>query len=365
MNILYISKLSGNLWAGPNNSVPAQIRAQSAIDNVFWYNLNEVRRDEWLENGLHCYNLTDYPTGRLNDLPVPFNRPDIAIVEECYCYPFCKMIDDLHYAKIPYVIIPRSTLTKQAQSHKRFKKMIGNILYFNRMIRRATAIQYLTEEERAESVGRWKKANYVISNGISMVNKPHGEFSKEGIRATYVGRVEIYQKGLDLLVDAIGVLQTELREAGFVLSLYGPNRDGAYEALQEQAKERGVTDLVTFNDSIFGEEKQNLLLNSDLFVMTSRFEGHPMGLIEALACGVPCVATLGTNIIDKIDEYKAGWTAENDLKSIIAALSKMLAERDFATKSQNARQLAELYSWDKIADASHEKYVECLEGELK
>jgi glycosyltransferase involved in cell wall biosynthesis len=309
---------------------------------------------------LHCYNLTDYPTGRLNDLPVPFNRPDIAIVEECYCYPFCKMIDDLHYAKIPYVIIPRSTLTKQAQSHKRFKKMIGNILYFNRMIRRATAIQYLTEEERVESVGRWKKANYVISNGISMVNKPHGEFSKEGIRATYVGRVEIYQKGLDLLVDAIGVLQTELREAGFVLSLYGPNRDGAYETLQEQAKERGVTDLVTFNDSIFGEEKQNLLLNSDLFVMTSRFEGHPMGLIEALACGVPCVATLGTNIIDKIDEYKAGWTADNDLNSIIAALSKMLAERDFATKSQNARQLAELYSWDKIASGSHDMYVKLL-----
>ena len=90
-----------------------------------------------------------------------------------------------------------------------------------------------------------------------------------------------------------------------------------------------------------------------------------MGLIEALACGVPCVATLGTNIIDKIDEYDAGWTAQNDLESIKAALSKMLAERDFATKSQNARQLAELYSWDKIADASHNKYAECLGGELK
>ena len=40
MNVLYISKLTGNLFAGPNNSVPAQIKAQSKIDNVFWYNLN-------------------------------------------------------------------------------------------------------------------------------------------------------------------------------------------------------------------------------------------------------------------------------------------------------------------------------------
>ena len=37
MNVLYISKLTGNLFAGPNNSVPAQIKAQSKIDNVFWY----------------------------------------------------------------------------------------------------------------------------------------------------------------------------------------------------------------------------------------------------------------------------------------------------------------------------------------
>ena len=46
MNILFISKLSGNLWAGPNNSIPAQVKAQSRIDNVFWYNLNNTKRPE-------------------------------------------------------------------------------------------------------------------------------------------------------------------------------------------------------------------------------------------------------------------------------------------------------------------------------
>lgn len=44
MNILYLSNLTGNLFAGPNNSVPAQIRAQSKIDNVFWYNINKMNR---------------------------------------------------------------------------------------------------------------------------------------------------------------------------------------------------------------------------------------------------------------------------------------------------------------------------------
>ena len=72
MNILYISNLSGNLFAGPNNSVPAQISAQALSDNVFWYNLNHIKREEWKSIG--CCNFDDYPTGRLKDLPLPFSK---------------------------------------------------------------------------------------------------------------------------------------------------------------------------------------------------------------------------------------------------------------------------------------------------
>ena len=72
MNVLYISNLTGNLFAGPNNSVPAQIKAQSKRDNVFWYNINDIKREEWKE--INCYNLKDYPSGRLKDLPKPFKK---------------------------------------------------------------------------------------------------------------------------------------------------------------------------------------------------------------------------------------------------------------------------------------------------
>ena len=94
MNVLYISNLTGNLFAGPNNSVPAQIKAQSKRDNVFWYNINDIKREEWKE--INCYNLKDYPSGRLKDLPKPFNKPDIAVIEEFYCFPFCKIIKDIN-----------------------------------------------------------------------------------------------------------------------------------------------------------------------------------------------------------------------------------------------------------------------------
>ena len=364
MNILYLTKLTGNLWAGPNNSVPAQIRAQSKEDNCFWYNLNTVKRDEWATNGLDCKNINDYPSGRLSDLPAPFNYPDIAIVEETYCWSFQRIIQDLIKQKIPYIVVPRSTLTKQAQNYKKVKKCIGNILWYNRMIRSAVAIHYLTKEEQTESSKRWNSHSFVIPNGITMPGKIQYEPSKNGIKAVYIGRIEIYQKGFDLLIDALYKVKAKAQEKAFHLDVYGPDREGACQIIDKQLIEKGLQELVTIHESVFAEEKEEVLRLSDVFIMTSRFEGLPMGLIEALSYGLPCVATKGTNLIDVIEESNAGWVSENTIDSIANALERMINEQDqFDQKSKNARVLARNYSWTAIAEQSHKVYAQLLRGD--
>lgn len=357
MNILFISKLTGNLFAGPNNSVPAQVLAQSAYDNVLWYNLNHVKRPEWMQNRLDCKNLDDFPTGRLADLPEPFKRPDLAVVEELYCYPFCKLITDLQHAKIPYIIVPRSTMTEQAQKKKALKKWIGNLVWFYSMVHKAAAVQYLTKEEQLESAG-WKVKSFVIPNGTYPQTEKKQDFSPTGIKGAYIGRFETYQKGLDLLFLALSAEQHLLREAGFFLNLYGPNQEGSEEALQKQAKELGIEDMLTFHGPVFKEEKKAVLLSTDVFIMTSRFEGLPMGMIEALAYGLPCVATVGTNLAEDIEQYDAGWTATNEVESIRSALCSMVRDRNsLAPKSANAVKMADTYSWDSIAEQSHKEYA--------
>ncbi len=362
MNVLFISNLTGNLYAGPNNSVPAQVRAQSKVDNVFWYNINHVKREEWSKDGLDCKNLQDYPSARLKDLPEPFNCPDIAIVEELYCYPFCKLIRDLQKRKIPYVIIPRSEMTEQAQKKRHLKKIVGNLIYFNRMIRKAAAIQYLTEQERTESEEQWKKKCFVIPNGIIKKEVVREAFSKSEIRATYIGRYELYQKGLDLMMQAIAQEQTVLRESGFILNMYGPDQENTVAQLKDMLEKFGIADIVKINSSVFGAEKEKVLLETDVFIMTSRFEGHPMGLIEALSYGIPCVTTLGTNISDEILNYGAGWSSENNVESVRISLKKMVGEKSvLPEKSKGAIRLADKFSWDKIASQSSEIYEKIIE----
>lgn len=363
MNILYISNLTGNLFAGPNHSVPAQIKAQSKIDCVMWYNLNYVKREEWVENGLNCKNLSDYPSGRLKDLPQPFCNPDIAIIEEFYCYPFSKIISDLDKENIPYVIIPRSELTEQAQKKKAWKKRIGNLLYFKKLAKKAVAIQYLSKQEYVESGNKWNKKTLIIPNGTKIEKDYKQEFSYDKIKAVYIGRYEQYQKGLDILLEAISKTKDILSKIGFELNMYGVDQEDAISKMNQKIKQYKIESLININDAVYGDTKKQILRQSDIFIMTSRFEGMPMGMIEALSFGLPCVATTGTNLTFEIEKYNAGWIAENTADSVGLALIKMVEEYgDVKIKGCNARKLATTFSWETIAKKSHKEYVEILGG---
>ena len=364
MNILYITNLSGNLFAGPNNSVPAQIDAQKKYDNVFWLNMNHIRRDEWKTIG--CKTIDDYPTGRLKDLPIPFSNPDLVVVEEFYCHPFSKIIKDIQRKKIPYIIIPRSELTQNAQRKKKLKKVIGNFVYFNRLAKNAIAIHYLSNQEQSESYIQWENDSFVIPNGTNKKKIIKNHIPKDSIDAVYIGRYEKYQKGLDLLMKTIIILQDELREAGFNLSMYGVDQEGTITEIKKEIEENCITDIVTINEPVFGREKERILLNSDVFVMTSRFEGMPMGLIEALSYGLPCLITRGTNMFEEVNYKSAGWVAETDINSIVCAFRNCIQSKElFGKMGKNAIELSNCYTWDSIAKESHHKYYELLNFEIE
>lgn len=364
MNILYISKLSGNMWAGPNNSVPAQVIAQAKVDNVFWYNINHNTKTTWEESGVF-YNLKDYPNKRISELPKPFSKPDLVIFEGIYAYPFSPLAYEVKKLNIPYILIPRSELTKKAQRHKPLKKIIGNIIFFKYFIRKAAAIQYLTKEEYNDSASKWNSKHLIIPNGIKKRECVRRSLNQTKLKGIYIGRIEIYQKGLDMLVEACEKTKNEMRMNNCTIDLYGPDREGAKKKLTAMISEAGVEDLITINDGIFDEEKAEIQKNADFFIMTSRFEGHPMGLIEALSYGLPCLVTAGTNMRKEIEKADAGWAANINVDSIKEALHKLLNDRkNFQDKSLNALKLSQKYNWDKLAAISHEKYTNLLKGEL-
>lgn len=360
MKIIFISHLSGSIAAGLSWSVPARVLAQSKIDDVLWVDSSTKSLPHW--NEIESYHqLAEYGSLNLKYLPAAFQKPDCVVFEGFYCKEEVTFSKELNRNNIPYIIVPRGSLTYQARhNHGFLKKQIAHWLWFDSYVKRALAVQYLTKAEQYDSRNQPSRQSFVLSNGFNQPKKSKTVFSKKGLKAVFIGRLDIYHKGLDLLVGAIVKEQRLLRARNFTLGIYGPEKQD-YAKLKELFVKYKIDDIVTLKGEISGEYKEKVLLESDLFVLTSRFEGHPMGLVEALAYGLPVLVTPGSNMSEEITNENAGWVADGTSESIAFQLRDIVSNQfEISEKGANARLLSKRYSWDKLAKEFHDKISELL-----
>ena len=100
----------------------------------------------------------------------------------------------------------------------------------------------------------------------------------------YLGRLEIHQKGLDYLIQALGQVDPRVR-----LVVAGAGKDS--QRLRRMVAKVGLSGRVEFLGPVSGEAKWNLIASADAVVQPSRFETFGMTVLEAMACGTPVIAT--------------------------------------------------------------------------
>lgn len=354
MNILFVSELKNKSWAGTHYSVPNQVSSISKIENVFWININNEIIEEW-EKLDYYDSIRNYKKNSINSLKEPFNKPDIIIFEEFYVFRNYKFIKSVIKSGIPYIIIPRSQLTLQCYNRKKIKKIIGNIFFYNQFKRKATAVQYLSENEALDSSKCYKGKSYIIANGLpNFVKKiDRNEITnKDKIIFTYIGRMDVIQKGLDLLFSAVSKLDDDIR-GKILINLYGPIYK---DNIPGMINEYNISDFVFFKGPVYGDEKDKVLIQSDIFIMTSRYEGMPMGLLEALNYSLPCLITTGTNMCDEVKKFDCGWTCDNSIDGIYNSILNVIDNMEqYKKKSENAYTLSLQYSWDDLAIKTSEQ----------
>lgn len=361
MKILFISELENKVSSGMSWSVPARIKAQSKFDDVLWVNLAEPSMPHWIETGVF-HTIKEFEGCKMQLLPNGFDNPDLVVFEGVYYIKFVRLAKKLRSMNVPYIIVPRSMLTHDAiHNGKYLKKTVANFLFFNKFVRNALAIQYLTDKEYKDSGDKWNVNHIILPNGYDAPETLSRVESNEGVRCTFIGRMDIYQKGLDLLIAACNIRQEKLRKANFVLTLYGPDWNGSIDKLRKLIDTNGISDIVKLGGEIKGGAKADCLLSSDLFIMTSRFEGMPMGLIEALAYGVPALLTPGTNMCDQIKRYDAGWVCGEKVDNIADGLQKVIEQQsEIKDKGKHAREMAMRYRWDGLARQFHNEIEKLL-----
>lgn len=354
MVILHIANINSDVCNGVCVVAPQHVKAQQQYETVGLINLTGYKYDN-VDNQLEFKE-----PFLLETLPEPLCKPDIVVFHEVYRPKYLKISKVLRKNKIPYVIIPHGELTAGAQKKKWYKKKIANLLLFNKFIKNAIAIQCFSEFEVQST--KFAKTLKIGTNGVLLPDRGKEQFLQEGIKFLYIGRLDMYHKGLDLLLCAVGKVKEYLKENNCKLYIYGPDYKGRFDQVKKAIFDYGVQDIVSLNHEILGQDKIDELLSADYFIQTSRFDTIPTGILFAMSYGVPCVVTEGTSIDQIVELYDAGWTCKTDAESIATAIKQAVSEKDkLKHKSQNAIiAVKENFGWDKIAKETIDKYKTLL-----
>lgn len=170
----------------------------------------------------------------------------------------------------------------------------------------------------------------------------------------FIGRLA-EKKGVQYLLPAFSEVSKQASNVRLVIAGDGPMRG----ELEDQAKELGLTDRVTFPGFVSGDAKWNLLQAADLYVVPSIItksgdaEGLPVSLMEGLAYGKVCIATNESGADDILTDGVDGFLIPQQdstalANKIIQALN--LSDEAVLTIQSSAQATATQFSWQTIAD---------------
>lgn len=356
LNILHIACVSNCAFNGVCVVAPLHANHQGCYSNTAFLNINN-EPIEASENQLFIEGAFS-----VDRLEREWCRPNLVVFHEAYRLPYLSISRHLKKEGIPYVIVPHGELSDRAQRKKALKKLVANTLLFNRFVGDALAVQFLSGSEM--NATRFKATKILATNGIAIPGNKKERFSSNALRFVYIGRLDAYHKGIDLMLDAIASIADTLRRRNASFELYGPDYKGRFAHVNSLIADRELQDLVFLGPAISGQEKERVLLKSDVFLQTSRFEGMPMGILEALSYGLPCALTRGTTLGEFVEENGAGWSAKDDAGSISAMILDALntGANELLLRSDAARMSVEdSFSWSTVALDAVQQYQALLQ----
>jgi len=160
-----------------------------------------------------------------------------------------------------------------------------------------------------------------------------------------VGRLT-EQKGFDLLISAFSKLVTEYPDWSLIILGEGEER----LALEQQIKELNIADKVHLLGAV--GNLSNWYEAADLYVLSSRFEGFPNTLLEAMAHGLPVVAMdCETGPSDIISHGVDGLlVSQGDMDGLAVALGKLMADDDLRSRfAVRGVEVRKRFSLERIA----------------
>jgi glycosyltransferase involved in cell wall biosynthesis len=224
--------------------------------------------------------------------------------------------------RVPLVISTHGMLSPWALRHKAWKKRIAWWLYQRRDLLAAAVLRATATSEAKDLLDLGlRRPVSVIANCINLpeastlnCNAAAKDVDRARRRVVFLGRIYPV-KALPHLVEA----WANVRPRGWECVIAGPDEAGHRKEVEAEVRRRGLTSDFQFVGEVAGAAKWKLLGEADLLVLPSFTENFGMVVAEALACGVPVIASKGTPW-EELIRHRCGWWVDINPSALSAAL---------------------------------------------
>lgn len=267
--------------------------------------------------------------------------------------------------KVPIILTPHGSLQAWALKKSALKKKVALFAYEQANIDGASCFHAVSHGELGDirTLGI-KTPVAVIPNGIS-----DSWLMSEGDAARFRQRYGVCdkrillflsrvtpKKGLPMLLQAIKSIGPGFSE--WVLVIAGTDEFGHLREVEEEVSRLGLNRSVIFTGGIFGSDKRDAFAAAECFVLPSYSEGAPIVILEALAAGVPVIATEASPW-KELNSAGAGRITEISASSIAEALAELCSvnKDKLAAMGANGRRIvSENYNWRRSAGMTIQLY---------
>lgn len=327
---------------------------------------------------VECSNPTDYNMGKgspwLKETPNDYKTPlgfsknfrdalvssdyDIYHCNALWSYIShitCKVARDKHK---PYVLSPHGMLYPTALKIRFWKKWPMLQLWYNKDIHSASCLHAtcMQEKEHCRAFG-YKGPIAVIPNPVVFPEGVELSTSKPAEKKIgFLGRLHPIKKVENLLLGAAIAIQQGY--GPFTIEIMGEGLNDYEQFLHNEVEKLNLQKVVNFVGFVSGKDKYDRLAELRALMVPSEQENFGMIVPEALICGTPVYASLGTPW-KELNDCNCGWWEDNSPETISTIIKEVTSksESQILKMGINGRKLMEeKYEQHKVAGMMNDLY---------
>jgi glycosyltransferase involved in cell wall biosynthesis len=270
-----------------------------------------------------------------------------------------------------YLLFMRKPVVLQVQGYtgklyfRKYNPFYAVVLFLSELLRPGfyTNFIFVNQEMMEKFYLKREKHSAVIPNGISsdLLDIPDEE-DEEQNSILYIGRIDIYGKGLDILLDAYRVFYRSF--PGIRLVIAGDGRDSErFQSMLMKLPEE-IRKNIDLPGWVSDEKKKSVFSKAILVIFSSRHEAQPIAVLEAMGSGkavlVSDIPEFGfVRDIGAGTQFKTG-----DARSLVRAMNDLLTHGGRKEMGHRGREWVKHYTWDKIA-LKYEEFLYKIAGQAE